>query len=62
MKVRDILRRLQEDGWEIVRTRRSHRILKHTNKSGIVVVAGQTNKDVAIGTLKSIWKQAELED
>ena len=51
MKVRDILRRLQEDGWEIVRTRRSHRILKHTNKSGIVVVAGQTNKDVAIGTL-----------
>jgi len=62
MKVREVLRRLQEDGWQIARTRGSHRVLKHTHKSGIVVVAGQANKDVAIGTLKSIWKQAELED
>ena len=62
MKVRDVLRRLHDDGWQIMRTRGSHRILKHPVKSGIVVVAGQSNKDIAIGTLKSILKQAELED
>ncbi|GAF76594.1 unnamed protein product [marine sediment metagenome] len=42
--------------------RGSHRVLKHPRKSGAVVVAGQLGKDVAVGTLKSIWKQAELED
>ena len=31
-------------------------------KSGIVVVAGQTGKELAAGTLKSIWRQAELEE
>jgi predicted RNA binding protein YcfA (HicA-like mRNA interferase family) len=43
-------------------TRGSHRVLKHPSKTGVVVVAGQLAKDVAPGTLKSIWKQAELED
>jgi predicted RNA binding protein YcfA (HicA-like mRNA interferase family) len=62
MKVRDLLRRLTQDGWREVRTRGSHRILKHPIKTGIVVIAGQPNKDIAIGTLKSIAKQAELED
>jgi len=62
MKVREVLNRLREDGWTISRTRGSHRILKHSIKRGIVVLAGNANQDVAIGTLKSIWKQAELED
>ncbi|HEY4760749.1 MAG TPA: type II toxin-antitoxin system HicA family toxin [Thermoguttaceae bacterium] len=62
MKVRDLLRRLVEDGWIEVRTRGSHRILKHPIKTGTVVIAGQLNKDIAIGTLKIIAKQAELED
>jgi len=62
MKVRDVLKRLKEDGWYVARTRGSHRVLKHLVKEGIVVVAGHPSKDVAPGTLKSIWKQAELED
>ncbi|MBI4339993.1 MAG: type II toxin-antitoxin system HicA family toxin [Chloroflexi bacterium] len=62
MNIRDVLRRLREDGWYIDRTRGSHRILKHPVKKGIVVVAGHPSKEVASGTLKSIWKQAELED
>jgi predicted RNA binding protein YcfA (HicA-like mRNA interferase family) len=33
-----------------------------TIKSGIVVVPGNFGDDVATGTLKSIWKQAQLED
>jgi len=62
MKVRDVLKRLSDDGWYQHRVRGSHRVLKHPTKSGTVVVAGQLGKDVAVGTLKSIWKQAELED
>ena len=62
MKIRDVLKRLHNDSWYQHRMRGSHRVLKHPIKSGTVVVAGQPGKDVAVGTLKSIWKQAELED
>ena len=62
MKVRDVLKRLSDDGWYVDRTRGSHRVLRHPTKTGIVVVAGRLGKDLAAGTLKSIWKQAELED
>jgi predicted RNA binding protein YcfA (HicA-like mRNA interferase family) len=62
VKVRDVLKRLKADGWFQARRRSSHRILKHATKTGTVVVAGKLSKDVGIGTLKSIWRQAELED
>ena len=62
MKVREVLRRLANDGWEVVRTRGSHRVMKHPTKSGIVVVPGHMNDDVAPGTLRSVWDQAQLED
>jgi len=61
MKIRDVLRRLRDDGWSVVRIRGSHRILEHYAKTGIVVVSGNESKDVATGTLRSIWRQAELE-
>ena len=61
MKIRDVLRRLIDDGWFVVRQTGSQRVLKHGAKRGIVVVAGQPSKDIAPGTLKSIWKQAALE-
>ncbi|WP_254173582.1 type II toxin-antitoxin system HicA family toxin [Planktothrix pseudagardhii] len=62
MKVREVLKRLEADGWYEARMRGSHRVLKHPEKSGIVVVLGNFSDEVAIGTLKSIWKQAQLED
>ncbi|MFM9267961.1 type II toxin-antitoxin system HicA family toxin [Tychonema sp. BBK16] len=62
MKIREVLKRLEADGWFEVRMRGSHRVLKHPQKSGIVVVPGNFSDEVAIGTLKSIWKQAQLED
>ncbi len=62
MKVRDVLRRLSDDGWQVVRVKGSHRVLKHPTKAGIVVVAGNESKDMAAGTLRSIWRQAQLED
>jgi predicted RNA binding protein YcfA (HicA-like mRNA interferase family) len=62
MKVRDILKRLEADGWYEARMKGSHRVLKHPQKAGIVVVPGNFSDEVAIGTLKSIWKQAQLEE
>lgn len=61
MKIRDVLKSLKDDGWKEVRIKGSHRIFKHPDKSGIVVVAGHPGKEVAPGTLKSIWRQAGLE-
>ena len=60
MKVKEVLKILEADGWYIDRSRGSHRILKHRSKSGIVVVPGKPSDDIPVGTLSSIWKQAEL--
>jgi predicted RNA binding protein YcfA (HicA-like mRNA interferase family) len=62
MNVKEILKILENDGWYIDRITGSHRILKHPHKSGIVVLAGKPSKDLAEGTKKSIFSQAQLED
>lgn len=62
MKVRDVLKRLRRDGWELVRTRGSHRQFQHAVKGGTVTLAGGLNEDVNPKTLKSIWRPAGLED
>lgn len=62
MKIRDVLRRLRRDGWVVVRVRGSHRQLRHAVKPGTVTVAGHPSREVAAGTLKSILRQAGLED
>lgn len=60
MKVREVLKLLADDGWQIVVTRGSHRQLKHPRKAGRVTVAGKPSQDVPPGTLNSILKQAGL--
>jgi len=46
MKVKEILRLLEEDGWYLARTKGSHRQLKHRNKSGAVTVYGKSSIDI----------------
>jgi predicted RNA binding protein YcfA (HicA-like mRNA interferase family) len=60
MKIRDVIRRIEADGWRHVRTRGSHRQFKHSTKRGLVTVPGKPNEEVAPGTLNSILKQAGL--
>jgi predicted RNA binding protein YcfA (HicA-like mRNA interferase family) len=60
VKVRDLIRMLEQDGWSLARTRGSHRQYKHDGKSGLVTVPGKPNDDVGPGTLNSILKQAGL--
>jgi predicted RNA binding protein YcfA (HicA-like mRNA interferase family) len=60
VKIRDVVKMLEDDGWSVARQRGSHRQFKHANKLGLVTVAGQPGDDVAPGTLNSILKQAGL--
>ena len=62
MKVRDIIRMIEDDGWYVTVTRGSHRQYKHSIKPGRVTIAGNLNHDVAHGTLNSILKQAKLKE
>ena len=62
MKVREVIRLIEEDGWRLVSTKGSHRQYKHLQKSGRVTVAGKLSDDVAPGTLNSILKQSGLRE
>jgi predicted RNA binding protein YcfA (HicA-like mRNA interferase family) len=60
VKVRDVLRMIEEDGWVLVRTRGSHRQYRHPVKLGLVTVPGKPGDELAPGTLNSVLKQAGL--
>lgn len=60
MKISDILQILKNEGWNLERTKGSHRQFKHPEKSGTVTVSGKPSDEVAPGTLNSIMKQAGL--
>ena len=62
MKVREVIKRLQAEGWYLSRTRGSHRQFKHRAKPGLVTVAGKLNVDMPPGTLKNIWRQAGISE
>jgi predicted RNA binding protein YcfA (HicA-like mRNA interferase family) len=59
MQSREVLRRLKADGWAQVGQKGSHVQLKHPTKSGRVTVP-HPEKDIPIGTLRSIQKKAGL--
>lgn len=62
MKIRDIIKLIEKDGWRLVATKGSHRQYKHPQKAGRVTIAGHANDDLAPGTLNSIIKQARLRE
>ena len=61
-KVREAIRRVERDGWVHVRTRGSHRIYKHPQKPGTVVIAGRPGEDVDPAIWNSILKQSGLKE
>lgn len=62
MKIREVIRLIEEDGWYLVVTRASHRQFKHMNKPGRVTIAGHPSDDIAAGTWMSIQRQPELKE
>jgi predicted RNA binding protein YcfA (HicA-like mRNA interferase family) len=59
MKSREIISVLQRDGWVQVAQKGSHVQFKHPAKKGRVTVP-HPERDVPVGTLKSIEKQSGL--
>jgi predicted RNA binding protein YcfA (HicA-like mRNA interferase family) len=59
MDSRDVLAALRADGWEQVAQKGSHINLKHSTKPGRVTVP-HPRRDLPIGTLKSIERQAGM--
>lgn len=60
MKIKEIIKLIEEDGWFYARQAGSHRQFKHPVKKGTVTVAGKLSDDLDRGTQKSILKQAGL--
>jgi len=56
-----IIKLLKADGWALVAIRGSHHQFKHPTKPGRVTVKHPT-KDLKVGTLNSILKQAGLKE
>lgn len=60
MKAREVIRMIERDGWFQVPAKGGHRQYKHPTKPGRVTIPGNLGKDVPLGTLNSILKQAGL--
>lgn len=58
LKVIELIRMLQKDGWYIDRQRGSHRQFKHITKKGTVTVNGKDSVTLTQELLNSIFKQA----
>ena len=60
MKFREIVRLIEDDGWQLTRQRGSHRQYSHPTKPSKDTIAGHPNKDVPKGTAANILRQAGL--
>ena len=62
-KVSDIIKIIESDGWYLHRQKGSHRQFRHLIKNGLVTIAYHKSlKDVPLSTLKSILKQAQIDE
>ena len=60
MRVREVIKLMEQDGWTLVRTKGSHRQFKHPTKRGTVTVAGKLGLELPKGTLNSVLKRSGL--
>jgi predicted RNA binding protein YcfA (HicA-like mRNA interferase family) len=58
MKVRDVLKRLADEGWVLDRQRGSHRQFKHPSRPDVVTVPGQPSDTLKPGTFANIARRA----
>ena len=61
MKIRKVIKIIENDGWFIVQHKGSHRQFKHPTKKGRVTIAGHLQHELAPKTLKSVFRQAQIE-
>lgn len=59
MKSAELIKRLKKDGWVLRGSKGSHHVFTHPTKAGHVVVP-HPRKDLGIGLVRAILKQAQL--
>lgn len=60
VKVRELVRELEREGWVQIRQVGSHRQFRHPTKPGTVTVPGSRGDELAKGTVGSVVRQAGL--
>jgi len=60
MKVRELVRLIEKDGWFLVRQKGSHMQFHHHQKKGTVTIAGKPSADVHPFIQNSVLKQADV--
>jgi len=59
MNSKEVVKKLEADGWELRSVRGSHHIFKHPTKPGHISVP-HPNKDLGVGFVNKLLKQAGL--
>ena len=59
MRSAEVIKMLEADGWALRRVKGSHHQFKHPTKPGLVTVP-HPRSDMAVATLRSIYRQAGL--
>lgn len=60
MKCSELLRKLEREGWYIVRQSGSHLIMEHEIKSGQIIFPNYGSKEMKKGLAEKLLKQAGL--
>lgn len=60
MKVNEIIKLIERDGWYHARQKGSHQQYKHPSKKGLVTINGKLSDDLTHFLENSILKQAGL--
>jgi predicted RNA binding protein YcfA (HicA-like mRNA interferase family) len=60
MKLPDVIRRLEADGWARVRLRGPHRQYVHPEKPGVLTIRRHLVDELGPGALHSVLLQAEV--
>ena len=59
-KVKQVIDLLEENGWRCVRMKGDHRMYQKEGARRPIVVPGNPNDDMAVGTLNSILRESGL--
>jgi predicted RNA binding protein YcfA (HicA-like mRNA interferase family) len=59
MNSRDVIKAIEADGWRRIAQKGDHVQFKHPRKKGRVTVP-HPSRDIPLGTLKSIERQADI--
>jgi predicted RNA binding protein YcfA (HicA-like mRNA interferase family) len=60
IKIKELIKIIEDDGWYQVRQKGSHRQFHHSIKKGTVTINGKASDDLSHFLIKSIEKQADI--